>query len=111
VCSICHNPARREIESAVRSGAISLRAIARANGLSHQSIIRHRDNCRQLAPARHTHPQKWLSSELAANPGAICKQCREAYWWQETGGMGTGGCFRCTPPPKFYNARVIFFET
>ncbi len=109
VCSICHSPARREIEAAVRSGTISLRAIARANGLSHQSIIRHRDSCRQLAPARHTHPPKWLTPELAAKPGARCEKCGGTSFWTNPL-EGTGGCTVCWAA-QFDHGRKSYYET
>ncbi len=108
-CSICTHPARAAIEIAIRSGMMSLRAIGRAHGMSAQSLIRHRDTHRQLAPPRHLHPPKWLTPDLAAKAGARCSGCGGVLWWwhpQE----GLGGCVKCWHP-AFDNGRKIHYET
>ena len=104
-----YHPARAAIEIAIRSGMMSLRAIGRAHGMSAQSLIRHRDTHRQLAPPRHLHPPKWLTPDLAAKAGARCSGCGGVLWWwhpQE----GLGGCVKCWHP-AFDNGRKIYYET
>ena len=108
-CSICYHSARAAIESAVRSGTMSLRAISRVHGISHWAIIRHRDAHRQLAPARHLHPPKWLTPELAAKVGGRCEKCSGIRWWYHPQ-EGWGGCVACWHP-AFDNGRKIYYET
>jgi hypothetical protein len=108
-CNLGPGPARAAIEAAIRSGTTSLRALGRANGVSHYSIMDHRDNHRQLAPARHLHPPKWLTPDLAAKAGARCSGCGGVLWWwhpQE----GVGGCAKCWPA-QFDNGRKSYYET
>lgn len=42
-CSVCKHPKRKEIEEAILNG-VPFRTIAERYGMSHTSIIRHRDN-------------------------------------------------------------------
>jgi hypothetical protein len=59
-CTICGHPNRAAIEAAVTSGT-SLRAIARANGISARSLVRHRDNHRQQPPPAVSAESRWAA--------------------------------------------------